>query len=218
MATDSKTSSHETSVSVTLNTETNHRKNSILTGVITLAVGITLIICNKMISGLLVVTLAGILFILAGILNLLIYVMRKDAAGKRINSGFTFFLGWFVSIAAIVLGVSMLVFTDTFNHFVPLVFGLFLFLGAAMLCYVMLFVVRKLFKVPGWLWAFPIAMLILGIIVITRNPQQDDALIMILTGSALAVYGMASLFIASLRSGARRAIENEEIKKEEHGA
>lgn len=185
-------------------TSTSHKRSSLLAGVLILAIGIILIVCNKMISGSGIIVLAGILFILTGIINLIVFVTRKTADGLPINSGFNLFIGWLVSIAAIILGICMLVFTPTFTALVPYIFGILIFFGALVLAYAFIFGVRKQFKIPGWLWIFPLAILILGIVVITRSHIGNDSLIMILSGSAMITFGFGAVIVSALLAGARR--------------
>lgn len=195
-----------------MDTETKKkgRVSSVLLGILIFIIGVILILCNKLISGQGIVVVAGILFILTGFINLALYVTRKNADGTPVNTGFTLFLGWLVSIAAIILGVCMLVFTDTFNVMVPYVFGILIFFGAIMLAYTYLFVIRKLIHIPAWVWIFPFSMIILGIIVLTRQAVVDDSLIMILTGVSMILYGLSEMLTGALRSGVKRTLQAEE--------
>lgn len=185
----------------------NQQKNRtvpLLTGILILVIGLILIICNKSITGAGVVTLAGILFLLTGVINLVIFVTRKDHDGNRVNTGGAAFFGWFVSIAAIILGLCMLVFVDTFNSIIPFIFAILVFFGAVTLAYTFIFGLKRVIKIPGWLWIFPLAMIVLGIVIITRDSVKADSLIMILTGAAMEVFGLGCLFTGALVSGARR--------------
>ena len=194
----------------------NSNTKSLLTGMLILAVGIVLIICNKMITGRGVVVLAGILFLITGIINLILYVTRKDENGQNINKGFSLFFGWLVSIAAMILGICMLVFTTTFNAMIPFIFGLLIFFGAIMLAFTFVFHVRKIVNVPGWLWIAPLAMIVLGIITLTRKPEIADPLIMILTGVSMVIFGVTGALLGILVTGAtRRRVQIEEGENKE---
>lgn len=179
---------------------------SLLTGVLILVIGIVLIICNKMITGHGVVVLAGILFLLTGVVNLVLYVTRKEPDGTMRNRGMALFFGWLVSLAAIILGLCMLVFNATFNALIPFIFGLLVFFGAVMLAFTMLFNVRKVFKVPGWMWCFPGVMVVLGIVTLMQPPTTSDPLVMILTGSAMILFGLAGMLLGAMASGIRRQV------------
>lgn len=188
------------------------KKASVLTGILILVIGVVLIVCNKMITGAGVVVLAGILFLITGIVNIIMYVTRKDENGEKINKGFSLFMGWLVSIAAMILGICMLVFINTFSAMIPFIFGLLIFFGAVMLVFSFVFGVRKIVNVPGWLWIIPLVMVILGIITMTRKADVQDDLIMILTGSSMILFGFAGVLMGVLVSGARRQAEKDERK------
>lgn len=179
-------------------------KVPLLTGVLALAIGIVLIICNKMITGKGIVVLAGILFLLTGIVNLMLYVTRRTPDGERVNGGVAFFFGWLVSIAAMILGLCMLVFIPTFTALIPFIFGVLIIFGALMIVITFMFSLRKVIVMPGWLWIFPLAMLVLGIIIMSQKATVSDSLIMILTGSSLIIFGLAAIFTATVISTARR--------------
>ena len=183
---------------------------SLLTGILILAIGIILIICNKMITGRGIVVLAGILFLLTGIINLVLYITRKNPDGEHTHTAASRFLGWLVSIAAIILGLCMLVFIDTFNQMIPFIFGLLIFFGALILIITYIFNVRKIVSIPVWCWLFPIVMVVLGIITITQKADVSDPLIMILTGSSMIIFGFAGTILGALVSGAKRkALEDQ---------
>ena len=182
---------------------------SVLTGVLILAIGVILIIGNKMISSEGIVCLAGILFLLTGIINIIIYVTKKTPEGQRVNKGRSLFFGWFVSIASIILGLSMFIFTSQFTKMIPFIFGMLIFFGALMLVFTFLFSVRRIFKVPGWVWAFPIVMTILGFITLYQDPSKDP-LIMILTGVSFLLFGIGEMIIGVLTSSARKKARLEE--------
>lgn len=179
------------------------RTASLLTGILILAIGVILIICNKLITGHGIIVVAGILFLLTGIINIVLYVTRKDGEGKKINRGFPLFFGWIVSVAAIILGLCMLVFNSTFAGMIPFIFGLLIFFGAALLILTMSVGVRKVVKLPLWLWIFPVAMIIIGIITITRNAVKDDPTIMILTGVSMLIFGLTGMIVGAMLEGIR---------------
>lgn len=190
---------------------------SLLTGALILAIGIVLIICNKLITGRGVVILAGILFLITGIVNLIVYVTRKDKDGNPINKGMAMFFGWLVSIAAMVLGICMLVFISTFNALIPFIFGLLIFFGAIMLAATFIFTVGKIVRVPGWLWVAPAVMIILGIVTLTREAGTDDPLIMILTGVSMILFGFTGIILGVIVSTVKRQ-QKKEVKEIEEPA
>lgn len=180
------------------NVTQKNRALSILTGILILAIGVILIICNKLITGRGVVVVAGILFLITGIINVVMYVTRRDDNGRHINRGLSLFMGWLVSVGAMILGICMLVFISTFIVMVPFIFGLLIFFGAVMLAFTYVFNVRKVLRVPGWLWFGPVIMVILGIITITRKADVSDPLIMILTGVSMIIFGLSGLILSAI--------------------
>lgn len=190
------------------------RTVSTLTGLLILAIGVVLIICNKLITGQGIIVLAGVLFLLTGIINIALYVTRRDAEGKRIRSGMSLFLGWLVSIAAILLGLCMLVFTSTFNAMIPFIFGSLIFLGSLMLIFTFIFGVRKIVVLPAWVWLFPFAMIVLGVVIITRNPIHDDPLIMILTGVAMIIFGITGIIVGIIVASVKRNMRHAALQSD----
>lgn len=180
------------------------KTKSLLTGILILTVGVLLIICNKLITSNYFVVLAGILFVLTGVINLVVYVNKKDDNGVRENKGMSLALGWMVSVSAIILGICMLSFSSTFNAMIPFIFGLLIFFGAVMLSIMMLVNARKYIKVPLWLWIFPLAMIILGIVTITRKAVVDDSLIMIMTGVSMILFGFTGIVLGAMIAGAKQ--------------
>ncbi|MCH5220443.1 MAG: DUF308 domain-containing protein [Muribaculaceae bacterium] len=188
-------------------TENNSKTYSLLTGVLIFVIGIVLIICNKSITGKGFIVLAGILFLLTGVINIVLYLTHRKSDGHRVFTGMSLAMSWLVSIAAIILGLCMLVFEDVFSSMIPFIFGLLIFFGAVMLIINMLFGVRKVVKTPGWMWLFPFVIAVLGAVTITRQPNVSDPLIMILTGVSMIVFGLGAIVLGALVSGARRKIE-----------
>lgn len=191
---------------MTQQTDKSTSTTSLLTGILIFVIGAVLIICNKMVTGHGVIVLAGILFLITGVINLVLYVTRRTADGQRLNTGLSHVLGWLVSVAAIILGLSMLFFETTFNSLIPFIFGVLVFFGALMLIINMLFGVRKLIKVPVWMWLFPFVIVVLGVIVITRRATVDDSLIMILTGASMLLFGLGAVVLGAMVSGAKRSV------------
>lgn len=201
-----------TNLNIADNENISNKKVPLLTGVIILALGVVLTVFNKMITGHGVVVLAGILFLLTGIINIVVYVTRHNPDGSRVNRGFALFFGWLVSCAAMILGLCMLVFSDTFSRMIPFIFGLLILFGALVLTFSFIFGVRKVFKVPGWVWIFPLVMVGLGIVTMTLNAVVDDSLIMILTGVSMIIFGVTGMIVGIMLSGAKRQARREELE------
>lgn len=213
---------------------------SLLSGILVLIFGIVLIICHKMITGQGIIVLAGILFLVTGVINIVLYVNRKDKDNDDDDddddknkkkkkkderprlSGPALFISWLVSIAAIILGLCMLVFESTFTQMIPLIFGLLVFLGGIMLAFTMGISLRRLVKMPGWMWSFPAIMAVMAIIIASLSTPKSDPVIMLLTGISLMLFGVAGMITGIIATHARRAaaraeqsvgVEDVEIKE-----
>lgn len=186
----------------------NSKTKSLLTGVLIFAIGIILLICNKEIKAGGIITLAGILFLLTGIINIILYVTQRDEQGNKVNRGLGLIFGWLVSIASIVLGACMFFFKTDFVNMIPVIFGIIIFFGVFTLAFSFLVRMRKVLSAYGWMWIFPLLMTIAGIITFTQKASttdtQNDSLIMIMTGSSFLLYGIANILVGILASTARR--------------
>ena len=184
---------------------------SLLSGILILAVGVILIICRQQITGSGIVTVAGILFLLTGVINLVLYLTQKDPDGRKRTRGVAALFAWLVSIATIILGLCMLIFNSTFNSMIAFLFGLLVAFGALMLLYDIIFGIRRVMKTPVWTYLFPVAMagLAAGIF-----PQKtgggEDATVMLLTGISLIIFGVAGIVFGSLVASGNAAIRHKE--------
>lgn len=188
----------------------NNKAVSILTASLIFAIGLVLIICNKSITGEGVIVLAGVLFLVTGIINIVLYLTRRNEDGARIHQGFSLFMGWLVSVGAIILGICMLIFTPTFGTMIPVIFGILIFLGCIMLALTMLIGVNRVVRVPAWMWLYPGLMMILGVVTLLQEPTVNDPLIMILTGVAMLIFGFAAFSLGILLAGVKRSRKREE--------
>lgn len=182
---------------------------ALLTGLTTLAIGIVLIICNSLITSAGIVTVAGLLFLVIGVINLILYVTQKDEEGKKRTRGMALVLGWSVSISSIILGLCMLIFNDTFKEMIPLIFALLVFFGAAMSTLGLWFIVRKVTKLPAAVWVLPGIMLVMAIIVAVQDADSDDHIIMILTGVSLILFAIQSFVLSTVTAKANRRAARE---------
>ncbi|MDE6397385.1 MAG: DUF308 domain-containing protein [Muribaculaceae bacterium] len=183
---------------------------SLLTGILILAIGVILIICRSQITGSGIVTVAGILFLVTGIVNLILYVTQKDSEGRKRTRGVAALFGWLVSIATIILGLCMLIFNSTFNSMIAFLFGVLVAFGALMLLYAIVFGIRRVMKTPVWTFIFPLAMagLAAGIFP-QKTGAGEDATVMLLTGISLIVFGVAGIVFGSLIASGNAAIKHE---------
>lgn len=185
---------------------------SLLSGILILAIGVILIICRTQITGSGIVTVAGLLFLVTGIINIVLYVTQKDPEGHRRTRGIAALFGWLVSVATIILGLCMLIFNSTFNSMIAFLFGVLVAFGAIMLLYAIIFGIRRVMKVPAWTYLFPLAMagLAAGIFP-QKTGAGEDATVMLLTGISLIVFGVAGIVYGSLIASGNATIRREGV-------
>ena len=179
---------------------------TLLTGLIILAAGIIMLIAHNDIKSGGIVTTAGILFLISGIINTVLYLSAKNEDGRRRNRGASRFFGTVVSIASIVLGLSMFIFNSTFIKLIPLVFAVLLLFGAIIQFYILAVGTRPV-VMPKWTYVFPVIILIEAIVVFTANLSDDR--MMLVTGSGLAIFGIAGFVEAFLLSAGNRHLRNQ---------
>ncbi len=186
---------------------------TLITGLVILAAGIVLIICNDKITQNGVVIAAGILFLLSGIINTVLYIAdgQKDGENKTARSGISKFFGIVVSIAAFMLGLSMFIFSTTFESLIPMLFGLILLFGALVQIYIVA-VAQRQDAIPLWLFVVPGVLLVLSLIVFMANLSEPR--LMTITGSGLVLFGVGgfveSMFLNSARRRERHAAKTED--------
>lgn len=185
-------------------------KTLFITALMVLAVGIVLCLTHNDIKSSGVVICGGILFIFAGLLNILNVVEYKSqsSSGNSVayvkqKTTFSKALGWLMTVACVVLGLVMLVFTPTFIKLVPLTFGLLVACCALLQFYILIWGVRPVVLTP-WLYFVPVVILGLAIYVFTLEAGTQDALIMLLTGIALSVFGVGTIAEAIMIASKRR--------------
>lgn len=188
--------------------EMKKSSSTILAGIIILVVGMILICCNNLINQSGIIALGGILFILSGIVNVVLYVTDRDEEGNHKNKGLSLLLGWVVCVAAILLGVSMLIFNDTFTALVPLFFGLLIFFGSLIQFYVLMWGTRP-FKLPTWLFSVPALMFVAALVIYFAELREN--VLMIVTGLSFVIFGVGG-FIEGflLRSLSKAAAKHSE--------
>lgn len=175
------------------------RTNLLLSGILILVAGIVLLICNKTIKPGGIVTVGGILFLLAGIINVVLFLNKRDEdTEKSSGSGFGRVLGAVVSLASAFLGITMLIFQDTFARLVAPLFGILLILGVLVQLYIIMIGSRPV-RLPGWSYGFPGLLVVLALIIFMSDLADDK--LMIVTGVGLVIFGMAG-FIESFMVGA----------------
>lgn len=156
-----------------------------------LAAGIALTLAYESIRSTGVVTTGGILFIMAGVLNVLVFEGERRRDNQRhglLSSTFN----RITSAAAVILGACMLIFNGTFVPLVPVMFGILVGITALYQFYLLAIGTRPV-MMPGWLYAVPIALSCGAVYIFMQSPDIDDSRIILATGISMAVFGLGEL-------------------------
>lgn len=177
---------------------------STIVGLLILAAGIFLLFFCDTVTSNLIVSIGGVFFIVAGLVNLAMAFMSKDSADKQRQRGVAAWLAVAVSVISVVFGVCVLMFRDTFLPLISVVIGTGVALCAVVQLYTQAIGTRPVL-LPGWLYAFPIVNAVLAAIEFTLSTPADDKLMVIYAGVALCVFGICHVLIVTLR---RRVLEH----------
>ena len=101
-------------------------RNLILMALITLIAGALMLVYRNALASHGIVIGCGILFILAGVANMTVFLGERDKDGRARMSAAGTALGWVASAAAVVLGVVMLLFRTVFEAMVGYMFAILL--------------------------------------------------------------------------------------------
>lgn len=157
---------------------------------LSLIAGVVLIITYTTVSSAGLVVLGGVLFIAAGILNFVLYAgsrRGRDGASRRLMP---VTLSYLTSGAAVLLGLSMLVFKTTFVAVIPYLFCMLMILAAVIQLLILLpRQGRMLFS--SWFLLIPVALAGVGIYIASLPAGSSDAAIMLAGGIGLVVNGLA---------------------------
>lgn len=162
------------------------RRSYFLLSLLAIVAGVVFILSYTTISSAVLVMLGGVLFMVAGFLNMAIYVGKRHEHGER--KPITTFLGYLTGGAAIILGLSMLIFESTFSEVVPYLFGLLMIAMATAQLFVLLSRRGRL-QFSSWFLLAPLVLIGIGIFIATLEAVVCDSTIMLATGIGLAFGG-----------------------------
>ncbi|MDE6526689.1 MAG: DUF308 domain-containing protein [Muribaculaceae bacterium] len=184
-------------------------RNLFFAGLAVAAVGLLLILFRVPLADGGVVTAGGILFVLAGALNMFVFLRSRDKDGRAGVGAFATVFGWIASAAAVVLGLAMLIFSEAFVAIVGFMFAILLLLTALAQLFILLIGSRPV-KLSGWYFLVPIVSVACAIFIFMRKPDAaGETVDLIVTGSAFILFGLAAvlegLTIGNLRRRARKS-------------
>lgn len=194
-------------------------RNLIFIALLAIIVGIVLILSYRSIQTHGVVITGGVLFILGGLINVIVFGHQKDRdvkAGRSTDGRgpLTSAINWVSSVGAVILGVCMLIFQDTFAALIPAMFGILIAFTAIYQLYVLAYGTRPV-MLPGWLYIAPLALAGAAVYLFLQKPVVDDSAIMLATGISIAFFGLATLIEGIMLGSSHRATISAARKAEE---
>ncbi|MCM1036263.1 MAG: DUF308 domain-containing protein [Bacteroides sp.] len=179
-------------------------RNLFLIGLLVLVAGVVLIILHKAVTTTGIVITGGVLFILAGLLNMAVFLGAKPET-KAQRGMFSAVFSWVSSAAAVILGLAMLIFEPTFAALVAFMFGVLIAFGALYQFFLLAYGCRPA-RLPGWLYVIPTALAAGAVyLFIARDETLTGDMVLLITGVALAVFGLATAVEGSMIGGYNRA-------------
>lgn len=179
-------------------------RNLILTALITLIAGALMLVYRNALASHGIVIGCGILFILAGVANMTVFLGERDKDGRARMSAAGTALGWVASAAAVVLGVVMLLFRTVFEAMVGYMFAILLLFGALFQFLLLIFGSRPV-KLSGWFFLVPMALVGAAVYIFMQQPGAGDYNIMVATGASFAFFGLMTLAESFVISAANRS-------------
>lgn len=169
---------------------------NILLSIVMAALGLVFIwLCDRYVVGSTVLIVGGLAFIIPGAALLLsLLVRRKNKSRGSVMTFMTAVCG----LAAVVLGVVILVAPNSFRHLLVYLFGGLLIVSAAWQFDVMMRKNRGILY-PAWLTIAPVLIVALGVVMCTMDVfkgESNEKWMMLATGCGFALFGIIGLFIS----------------------
>lgn len=171
-------------------------RNLFFLSLLVLAAGLALLIWRGSIASDGVVTVGGVLFILAGVFNVLAFDYSRNherkETGKSSRGPVSAAMSWVSSVAAVILGICMLVFKSTFTPLVPVMFGILVAFAAFYQLYVLAVGVRPA-VLPAWFYFAPLLLGVGAAYLFLQNGKVDDDVIVLVTALSIMLFGAAGV-------------------------
>lgn len=173
-------------------------RNLILTGLVAALIGLALIIFRLELADGGVVTVAGIIFLVAGVLNTTVFLASRDKKGEARMGAVGTAIGWVASAAAVVLGLAMLIFSKAFVAIVGFMFAVLLLFAALFQLFLLIFGSRPT-KLSALFYLLPAALVGAAIFIFLRKPDTaGEQTVMLVTGISLLVFGIFTIIEGTL--------------------
>ena len=173
-------------------------RNLILTGLIAALIGIVLIIFRTSLANGGVVIAAGIIFVLAGVLNMSVFLASRDKHGNARMGAFGTAFGWIASAAAVVLGLAMLIFSKAFVAIAGFMFAVLILCTALFQLFLLIFGSHPS-KLSSYFYLVPTALVGAALYIFLRKPDTGgEHIIMLVTGISFIVFGAVTMIEGSI--------------------
>lgn len=188
-------------------------RNLLFIGLITALLGLALVLFRNSLANGDVVKAAGVLFVLAGMLNMTVFLGSRDREGRVRMGVFGIAFGWVASAAAVVLGLSMLLFVDTFVAIAGFMFGVLLVFAALFQVFLLFFGTRPT-RLSDWFFIGPALLAAAAVFLFVWKPgTASEHIVMAVTGSSFIFFGLLTMV-----EGALVGRHNHTLRKAESSA
>ena len=173
-------------------------KNLILIGLVALVVGLLLVMFRQPLSNGGFVHVAGILFLGAGVMNITFILGSRDSKGRARAGAVATTFGWIASAAAVLLGLSMLIFKGAFVALVGFMFAVLLLFAALFQLFLLLFGSRPT-RLSNWFFLVPTALVAAAVYIFMRKPDiAGETIDMTFVGISFIVFGLFTIIEGSV--------------------
>lgn len=181
-------------------------KNNIVTGILILIVGVVFIFMQSrqnVLHG--IVMILGALFIVAGVVNIVMMMTGKSRGSTAIP-------GSLAGLAALALGIWMVVSPGAIISVIVYAFAALLIVGGAYHLYMLAYGYRPL-TFPGWFYILPSLLVVTGVTMLLIGSARLQNYVVLITGIAMVIFGVNSILEyageQSYDRGQRKALPRE---------
>lgn len=168
-------------------------RNLFLLGLGAMLLGVLLMIFRTSLANGKIVLIAGTLFVVAGVLNMTVFLGSRDKNGKTRMGAFGTVFGWLASAAATILGLAMLIFSGDFVAITGFMFAVLILFAALFQIFLIAFGARPTALSP-WLYLVPAALTGAALYIFMREPTgNNEHIVMLVTGISFLVFGLSTI-------------------------
>lgn len=173
-------------------------QNLIITGAIALIIGALMLVFRVQLANGGIVVSAGALFVLAGVLNMTVFLGARDSDGRSKMGAFGTAFGWIASAAAVVLGLAMLIFSKAFVALIGFVFAVMLLFAALFQIFLLLFGSRPT-RLSNWFFLVPVTLISAAIYIFLRKPDTPgETYDITFIGISFIIFGVFTIIEGSI--------------------